>query len=111
MVDAGRLDTRIEILAPEVTVDSYGTQKTAWPVFIKTCCGIVRGSGRRALVEGEVADLNTREIILRYRKGITAKMRVRFVEDGTLYAIDHPDPKRSQGEIRLFLKTIAENGG
>lgn len=110
MVDAGKLDTRIEILEPKVTVDAFGTQKRGWDIFIKTKCGVVKKSGRRALVEGEVTDLNQREIIIRYRKGITSKMRVRFVDDGTLYAIQPPDARRREGMIRMTLTTIAENG-
>lgn len=110
MIDAGRLDTRIEILEPKVTTDGYGTQKIKWDIFCATQCGIVRNAGRKALVEGEITELATREIIIRYRKGITAKMRVRFVEDDTLYAIDHPDPNHREGQIKITLKTIADNG-
>lgn len=110
MIDAGRLDTRIEILEPEVTIDRYGTQKTEWPIFCSTWCGVLHNSGRKALVEGEVTDLNTLDIIIRYRKGVTSKMRVRFVEDNTLYAIDHPDVNRREGQIKIKLKTLPENG-
>lgn len=110
MIDAGRLDAFIEILEPVVTVDGYGTQKTEWPVFCATRCGEIKRSGRRALIEGAVAELVQKEIILRYRPGVTAKMRVRFVEDGSVYAIQQADSSRRNGQIRLQLSTIADNG-
>lgn len=110
MIDAGRLDAFIEILEPVVTVDGYGTQKTEWPVFCATRCGEIKSSGRRALIEGAVAELVQKEIILRYRPGVTAKMRVRFVEDGSVYAIQKADSSRRSGQIRLQLSTIADDG-
>lgn len=110
MIDSGRLDTKIEILHPVVTVDRFGTQQTSWQVFCSTWCGVLRKSGRRALIEGAVTDVTQREIILRYRKGITSKMRVRFVDEDTVYVIQNPDPRRSDGEIRLTLSIIADGG-
>lgn len=111
MIDAGRLDTFIEILEPVVKVDSYGTQVTEWPVFCSTRCGEIKRSGRRALIEGAVAELVQKEIILRYRPGVTAKMRVRFIEDGSVYAIQQVDNSHRNGQIRLQLSTIADTNG
>lgn len=110
MIDAGRLDTFIEILEPVVKVDGYGTQVTEWPIFCSTRCGEIKRSGRRALIEGAVAELVQKEIILRYRPGVTAKMRVRFIEDGSVYAIQQLDSSRRNGHIRLHLSTISDNG-
>ena len=109
MIDAGRLDTFIEILEPVVVLDGFGTQKTEWPVFCATRCGEIKHSGRRALIEGAVAELVQKEIILRYRAGVTAKMRVRFVDDGSVFAIQQADSSHRRGEIRLRLTTIADN--
>lgn len=111
MIDAGRLDTFIEILEPVMKVDEYGTQVTEWPIFCSTRCGEIKRSGRRALIEGVVTELVQKEIILRYRPGVTAKMRVRFVEDGSVYAIQQADSSHRNGHIRLQLSTIADNNG
>lgn len=108
MIDSGRLDTKIEILQPVVTIDAYGTQQTSWSIFCATWCGVLRKAGRRALVEGAIADITQRDIILRYRKGITTHMRVRFIDEDTVYVIQNSDPRRSEGEIRLTLSIVAD---
>ena len=108
MIDSGRLDTKIEILHPVIEVDGFGTQQTSWPVFCATWCGVLRKSGRRALVEGAIADVTQRDIILRYRKGITTQMRIRFVDEDTVYVVQNSDPRRSDGEIRLTLSIVAD---
>lgn len=108
MIDSGRLDTKIEVLHPVIEVDGFGTQQTSWPVFCATWCGVLRRAGRRALVEGAIADVTQRDIILRYRKGITTQMRIRFVDEDTVYVIQNSDPRRSDGEIRLTLSIVAD---
>ena len=110
MISAGQLNTRIEILSPRIVTNDFGEEVAVWDqVFCRTRCAILKRSGRRALILGEVADSGTREIIMRYRAGITSRMRVRFVSDGSIFLLDGlPSPSRTDGSMILRLSYLDE---
>lgn len=110
MISAGQLTTRIEILSPRMVTNDFGEEVAVWDqVFCRTRCSILKRSSRRALILGEVADSGSREIIMRYRPGITSRMRVRFVSDGSVYMLDGlPTPSRADGSMILRLSYLDE---
>lgn len=110
MISAGQLTTRIEILSPRIVANNIGEEVAVWDqVYYRTRCGILKKNGRRALILGEVTDSASREIIMRYHPGITSKMRVRFIEDGSIFLIDGPPlTSRSDGSMTLKLTYLDE---
>ena len=110
MISAGQLTTHIEILAPAVTTNDFGEEVATWnKVFCRTRCAIMKRSSRRSLILGEVADSASREILMRYRPGITSRMRVRFVSDGSVYLLDGmPTASRNDGSMTLRLSYLDE---
>lgn len=110
MISAGQLTTCIEILSPRIVTNDFGEEVAVWDqVFCRTRCAILKRSSRRSLILGEVADSGTREIIMRYRVGITSRMRVRFVSDGSIFLLDGlPTPSRTDGSMTLKLSYLDE---
>ena len=109
MISAGLLTTAIEVLEPTIEVSEYGEERAKWDnVFCATRCHVVRRSGRRALILGEVSEGATREIIMRWRPGIHFRQRVRFPDEGTTYLIDSCTPSRRDGSITMHLSLLNE---
>lgn len=110
MISSGQLTTKIEILSPSIIENDFGEEVVVWQdIFCATRCAVKKSSGKRAFVLGEVTDSGAREIILRYRPGITSKMRVRFVDDGSIFLIDGPPTaSRADGSITVKLIYIDE---
>lgn len=110
MISAGQLTTKIEILAPRIITSDFGEETIVWDdVVCSTRCAILKRSGRRAMAIAEVADSGTREIIMRYRPGITSKMRVRFISDNTVFMLDGmPEASRRDGSMTLKLIYLDE---
>lgn len=109
MISAGMLTTPIEVLEPSVQVSDYGEERALWKdVFCRTRCSILRRTGKRAEVLGEVSESASREIIIRYREGIHFRQRIRFPRESTTYFIQNITPSRSDGSITLSLSLINE---
>ncbi len=109
MISAGMLTTPIEVLEPTVEVTEYGEERALWKdVFCRTRCSILRRTGKRAEVLGEVSESASREIIIRYREGIHFRQRIRFPRESTTYFIQNITPSRSDGSITLSLSLINE---
>lgn len=110
MISAGQLTTRIEILEPRIVTAENGEETPVWDVvFCRTRCAILKRNSRRALILGEVADSGSREIIMRYRAGITSRMRVRFLSDNSIFLMDGlPTPSQSDGSMILKLTYLDE---
>lgn len=107
MIDSGRLTTRIRILEATDGRNEYGEQTRVWnKEFCKTRCGILKRSGRRLLMEGDVIESMSREIIIRWRPGINFRQRVEFIDSGEVFAIQHIHPSRTDGSITLQLTSI-----
>ncbi|MBO7285662.1 MAG: phage head closure protein [Alistipes sp.] len=109
MINAGQLTTKIEIIDATDGRNAYGEQTREWDkVFCETRCGILKRSGRRALIAGEVTESSSREIIIRWRNGIHIRQRVRFVDDDEVFAIQNIEPSRRDGSIILRLAYISD---
>ena len=109
MISAGQLTTAIEVLEPTIEVSKYGEERVKWGnVFCSTRCRIMRRTGKRALMLGEVAEGATREIVMRWRPGIHFRQRVRFTDENTIYLIDSCTPSRRDGSITMQLSLLNE---
>ena len=109
MISAGMLTTPIEVLEPTVEVTEYGEERALWKdVFCRTRCSILRRTGKRVEVLGEVSERASRDIIIRYRDGIHFRQRIRFPRENTTYFIQNITPSRSDGSITLSLTLLNE---
>lgn len=107
MIDSGRLTERIRILEATDGRNQYGEQTRVWDkVFCQTRCGIMKRSGRRVLMEGDVVESLSREIIIRWRPGVHFRQRIEFIDSGEVFAIQHIHPSRSDGSIIMQLTSI-----
>jgi SPP1 family predicted phage head-tail adaptor len=97
LIDAGRLDRKLQLLTKTTTRNAVGQAKDSWTVAATfygerlnlTSIDIQRGAGRETVPEGKY--------LIRWRDGITTDMRV-LADDGNTYsimAIDEPDRRKS----------------
>ena len=90
-------------------VTEYGEERALWKdVFCRTRCSILRRTGKRAEVLGEVSESASRDIIIRYREGIHFRQRIRFPRENTTYLIQNITPSRSDGSITISLTLLNE---
>ena len=109
MIDSGRLTERMRILEATDGRNQFGEQTRVWnKEFCKTRCGILKRSGSRALMEGDVVEAMSREIIIRWRPGIHFRQRIEFIDSREIFAIQHIYPSRSDGSITLQLSSIED---
>ena len=84
-MEAGRLNRRVTIERPVLTQSGDGTTTTTWvPVAENIHAGIHPLSVRDFIAANARQSKITVRILIRYRAGLTADMRIR-ADDGTLY--------------------------
>lgn len=87
-MQAGRLRFSVTIEQNAGLQDGSGSQKPVWTPVCTVWADIKPLSGRELLTaQAEMSEISVR-IVMRYRPGITAAMRV--VHDGVIYAIAAP---------------------
>lgn len=103
-MQAGRLTQRVTIQQPVVTRNELGEEILGWSTFAQAWAE-VRPLSTRELVtlRAEYAEVTTM-ITIRYRPGITAKMRV--LHAGVAYNIEPPAPM-GEGSARRELRLLA----
>lgn len=77
-MEAGKLRHRITIQQRSSTQDSYGQPLVAWTDVATVWCAIDPLSGRELLAAEAVQSEITHKVVMRYRSGINAKMRVLY---------------------------------
>ena len=102
-MQAGRLTQRVRIEQPVVTRNTLGEEVLSWTTLADVWAE-VRPLSTRELVtlRAEYAEVTTM-ITIRYRAGITAKMRV--LHAGAVYRIEPPAPlgeESARRELRLL---------
>ena len=102
-MQAGRLTQRVRIEQPVVTRNALGEEILGWTTFAEVWAE-VRPLSTRELVtlRAEYAEVTTM-ITIRYRPGITAKMRV--LHGDAIYRIEPPAPlgeNSARRELRLL---------
>ncbi len=103
-MQAGRLTQRVTIQQPVVTRNELGEEILGWSTFAQAWAE-VRPLSTRELVtlRAEYAEVTTM-ITIRYRPGITSKMRV--LHAGVAYNIEPPAPM-GEGSARRELRLLA----
>jgi len=91
---------------------SGATTKSWVPVVTKTWARIVPASGREYVAAQSAQSKVTGRIVIRWRAGITARMRVRKLADGTIYNIEAvmPDPKSGREYLTLLVSDGVTDG-
>lgn len=86
MIDAGSLNERVTVLAPEVTRDEYGQQAVTHKVAGKMWAKVVFLRGTEAITAGDV--WLTRAITVTVRDNKIVTERCRLVWKGKVYKIE-----------------------
>lgn len=105
-LEAGSLNLRITIETPTVTRDTYGSEILTWSTLATVWASKQHKTSREFYVAQKINSEVTDLFIIRYRAGITTKMRVNY--DGRYYDIlgaDDPDGRRVG--IQLLCKAVA----
>jgi SPP1 family predicted phage head-tail adaptor len=74
----GRLRQRITIQAYVVTRDSFGAEEPTWTDVATVWASVTPVSGKEYFASAQVSAEVSTKITMRYRSGITPKMRVVF---------------------------------
>lgn len=112
-MNAGRLRHKIDIeqlVAGSPNQNEYGEPSEVWTVFLNDIWAAVEPLQGRELFAAQEhhAEVTTR-IRIRYRDGVTAKMRVVF--EGAYYDIKAViDPERRHRELHLLCTTGVNQG-
>ena len=92
---AYRLDRKIGIQEATSTTNEFGENIQSWSTFSQPWAEVKYSSGSESFVDGIEVEGQTLTFIIRYRAGITTKMRVVF--DGVTYDIEGiEEPKRRE---------------
>ncbi len=83
---AGKLRHWITIQTRTDTMDSYGEPIPAWTIFDQVWASIEPITGREYFASKETRSQSTHRIRIRYRSGITTKMRISW--DSRLFDIE-----------------------
>lgn len=112
MLQAGKLTQRITLQAPAITKGTSGGITKVWADVAANVPAAVRhlsGNERQASsAGGQVAEART-EFTMRYRPGITAKMRVLY--QGAVYNIRHVNDWMGKRESLLLTCDTGVNDG
>lgn len=96
----GKLNRRIAI---DQRVDTRvdGSIVESWVPFVEEAfASIVDLSAREFIAASAAQSLVTTKITLRYLPGVEARMRVRRLLDGQIYALDGPPMEDNEGGLR-----------
>lgn len=104
MINAGSLTDRVVLLEQTVRVGQYGERVQEWREWARCWARVTFRKGQRALEGGDVWLPRTVVVKLRWRAGVSERMRV--VHDGRTYGIDSLNAQRSEGEIQLVCTRI-----
>jgi SPP1 family predicted phage head-tail adaptor len=118
MILAGSLRQRVTIQRPQEVRSDSGATDSVWEDWFDSWADIQAMSSRAVWNAPQVASQSTNVIRLRYRPGITAKMRVRYQRASgspklyDYYSIDGPpvDVNMLHHELHLFC-TLREAEG
>ena len=112
MLQAGKLTQRITLQAPTIGKGTSGGITKAWADVAANVPAAVRhlsGNERQASsAGGQVAEART-EFTVRYRAGVTAKMRVLY--EGAVYNIRHVSDYMAKHESLLLTCDTGVNDG
>ncbi len=102
---AGRLRSRIIIQQYTATRDSYGGEVQAWTDLVTVWAQKAHRTSREFFAAQKANAETTDMFVIRFRSGITAKMRVIF--DGKTYdIIGANDPDGSKRELHLLCSEV-----
>lgn len=108
---AGRLSHRVTIQERTETQNATGEVEWTWVDVCSVWAEITAVSGREFFAAQQVQSNVSHSILMRYRQGIKAKMRV--VEAGcaeVFYDIEAPLPNARRTELRLMCVTRDADG-
>lgn len=98
---AGDLTRRITIQQRQTGQDTFGQQLAGWVDLLTCWAEITPLSGRELMAAQAMQAETTHEIVIRYRPGITAAMRVLY--QGRIFEIKAPPIDESTLHRRLTL--------
>lgn len=103
------IDDLVETRSPS---GSGGTTKSWVNVVARTWAKIVPASGREYVAAQSAQSKVTGRIVIRWRAGVTAKMRVRKLSDGAVYNIEAvmPDPESGREYLTLLVSDGVTDG-
>lgn len=101
-IGAGRLDTRIGLLAPVITVSSSGAHVTAYSEAAKVWANVKQVTLRESMRANVELQSETYTILIRYRAGITPAWAVSL--NGRRYRIISINASRDLGQIILGVE-------
>ena len=103
-----RLRSRAEFLCRTVTVE-HGISKERWETVFTCWCGVEPLSGREFWEAAAINRENEVRFTIRYRKDISAEMRIRL--DGTVYDITSILDKNNRHEaLEILARTVTPDG-
>ena len=104
-MDPGVLNRQITIQQYTVTRDSYGGEVQAWADLVTVWAQKAHRASREFFAAQKVNAETTDMFIVRFRSGVTAKMRVTF--DGKTYdIIGADDPDGRKRELQLLCRAV-----
>ena len=103
-----RLRNRVEFLRRVVTVE-HGISRERWETAFTCWCGVEPLSGREFWEAAAINRENEVRFTIRYRKGISAEMRIRL--DGTVYDITSILDRNNHHEaLEILARTVTPDG-
>lgn len=105
---AGTLRNRVEFLQRKVTV-AHGIPTERWETVFTCWCAVQPLSGREFWEAAAINRENEVRFMIRYRKGISAEMRIRL--DGTVYDITSIlDGNNRHEALEILARTVTPDG-
>jgi SPP1 family predicted phage head-tail adaptor len=105
-IRAGELDKRITIQSYTTTQNSYGEETKSWSDLVTVWAAVEPLQGREYWAAQKVNAELTVQFRIRYRAGITPKMRV-YYDSRYFYIISGVNPKQRNEELILLCKEDA----
>ena len=103
-----KLRNRVEFLRRVVTV-AHGISKERWDTAFTCWCGVEPLSGREFWEAAAINRENEVRFTIRYRKGISAEMRIRL--DATVYDVTSILDKNNRHEaLEILARTVTPDG-
>ena len=103
-----RLRNRVEFLRRVVTVE-HGISKERWETAFICWCGAEPLSGREFWEAAAINRENEVRFTIRYRKDVSAEMRIRL--DSTVYDITSIHDKNNRHEaLEILARTVTPDG-
>ena len=103
-----RLRSRAEFLRRVVAVE-HGISRERWETAFTCWCGVEPLSGREFWEAAAINRENEVRFTIRYRKDISAEMRIRL--DGTVYDITSILDKNNRHEaLEILARTVTADG-